>query len=124
MWKDAMIEKRSSLYKNNTCKLLELPKGKKVIGCQWVFVKKKRSSYGDTVPYKAKLVAKGYTQQEGIGCNEVFSPVVKHSSIKILLALVAQYELKHDQLDVKTAYFHGNLDEEFDMSQPTGFKAA
>jgi len=65
------------------------------------------------------LVGKGYAQQEGIDYNEVFSPVIKHLSIRILLALVAQYELKLDQLDVKTAFIHSDLEEE---TQPTGFK--
>jgi len=68
------------------------------------------------------LVAKGYAQREGINYNKVFSHVVKYSSIRILLALVAQYELKLDQLDVKTAFHHGDLEEEIYMSQPMGFK--
>ena len=70
------------------------------------------------------MVAKGYAQREGIDYNEVFSPVVKHSSIRILLALVAQYELDLHQLGVKTAFLYGDLDEEIYMSQPTGFKTA
>ena len=70
------------------------------------------------------MVAKGYAQREGIDYNEVFSPIVKHSSIHILLALVAQYELDLGQLDVKTAFLHGDLDEEIYMSQPTGFMTA
>ena len=74
------------------------------------------------VRYKARLVAKGYAQREGIDYNEVFSPVVKHSSIRILLALVAQYELDLDQLNVKTAFLYDDLDEEIYMSQLTGFK--
>ena len=74
--------------------------------------------------FKARLVAKGYAQEEGIDYNEVFSPVVKHSSIRILLALVAQYGLELDQLDVKTAFLHGDLDEEIYMTQPLGFRAA
>ena len=73
---------------------------------------------------QGRLVAKGYAQREGIDYNEVFSPVVKHSSIHILLALVAQYELDLDQLDAKTAFLHGDLYEEIYMSQPTGFKTA
>jgi len=73
-------------------------------------------SDGDVVRYKARLIAKGYTQWEGIDYNEVFSPVVKHLSIQILLALVAQYELELDQLDVKTAFFHGDLEEKICMS--------
>ena len=68
------------------------------------------------------MVAKGLTQREGIDYNEVFSPVVKHSSIRILLALVAQLNLELAQLDVKTAFLHGDLKEEIYMTQPEGHK--
>ena len=70
------------------------------------------------------MVAKGYTQKEGIDYNEVFSPVVKHSSIRILLAMVTQFDLELVQLDVKTAFLHGDLEEEIYMTQPDGFKVA
>jgi len=122
MWKDVMVEEISSLYKNDTWELIELPKRKKTIGCKWVYAKKQGSLKGDTVRYKARLVAKGYALREGIDYYEVFLPVVKHSSIQILLALVAQYELELGQLDVKTAFLHGDLEEEIYMSQPMGFK--
>jgi len=68
-----------------------LRKGKKAIDFKWVYTKKHRSLKEDIVRYKTRLVAKGYTQREGIDYNEVFSPFVKHSSIRILLALVAQF---------------------------------
>ena len=84
-----MEEEMKSLYKNDTWELTRLHKGKKAIGYKWVYVKKQGSLKGDMVRYKARLVAKGYAQREGIDYNEVFSPVVKHSSIRILLALVA-----------------------------------
>ena len=97
MWKDAMIEEMSSLHKNDTWKLSELPKEKKVISCKWVFAKKQGSADDDIVRYKARsVIAKGYSQEEGIDYKEVLSPFVKHSSIQILLALVAQYELELD----------------------------
>ena len=67
-------------------------------------------------------MAKCYAQKEGIDYNEIFSPVVKHSSIRILLALVSQFNLKLAQLDVKTAFLHGNLEEEIYMAQPVGFR--
>ena len=81
MWKNAMMEEMSSLYKNDTWELSQLPKEKKLIGCKWVLAKTQGSLKGDTVRYKAKLVAKGYAQWEDIEYNEIFSPVVKYSSI-------------------------------------------
>ena len=81
MWKDAIVEEISSLYKNDTQELTELPKKKKVIDCKWVYAKKLESLKEDTVRYKARLVAKGYVQREGIDYNKVFSLVVMHSSI-------------------------------------------
>ena len=76
------------------------------------------------VRYKARLLAKGYAQKEGIDYNEVFSPIVKHSSIRILLALVAQFNMELVQMDVKTAFLHGDLEEEIYITQPDGFKIA
>ena len=70
------------------------------------------------------MVAKGFAQREGIDYNEVFTPVVKHSSIQILLALVVQLNLELAQLDVKTAFLHGDLKEEIYMTQPKGYKVA
>ena len=66
--------------------------------------------------YKAILRAKGYVQRKGIDYDEAFSPVVKHSSVRILLALAAQYDYELDQLDVKTAFLHGDLEEEIYMT--------
>ena len=96
--------------------MLELPREKKVISCKWVFTKKHGSPDSDIVCYQGRLVAKSYAQREDIDYNEVFSPNVKHSSIQILLILVAQYELKLDQLDMRTAFLHGDLEEEIYMS--------
>jgi len=74
--------------------------------------------------HKVRLVAKGYAQREVIDYNEVFSPVVKNSSIHILLTLAARYDYELDQLDVKTAFLHGDLEVEIYMTQPLGFRAA
>ena len=93
MRKDIIMKDMNSLHTNDTWELSELSKGKKAIGCKWVFAKKHGSSDGNTIHYKTRLVVKGYAQREGIGYNEVFSPVVKHSSIRILLALVASCNL-------------------------------
>jgi len=108
--------------KNKTWEVVELPKGRKVIGCKWVYAKKDGIDDVSPVRFKARLVAKGYAQKERIDYNEIFSPVVKHSSIRILLALVAQFDLELVQLDVKTAFLHGNLSEEIYIRQPEGYE--
>ena len=73
---------------------------------QWVFRKK------DNEQYKARLVAKRYAQKEGIDYNEIFSLIVKHTSIRMLLAIVVQFDLELEQMNVKTIFLHGELDEE------------
>jgi len=116
-----MVEEIESLHVNNTWEHVELPKEKKAIGCKWVFAKKDGTSDG-IVHYKARRVAKVYAQRECIDYNEVFSLIVKHSSIHILLALAAQYDYELDQLDVTTAFLHDDLEEEIYMTQPWGSK--
>ncbi|KAG8490261.1 hypothetical protein CXB51_016079 [Gossypium anomalum] len=102
-WMFAMQEEMESLYKNKTWDLVKLPKGKKTIRCKWVF-KKKEGTLGVEEPrYKARLVAKGCSQVLGVDFTDVFSPVVKHSSIRALLGIVAIHDLELEQLDVKTS---------------------
>ena len=92
------------------------------IGRKWVFAKKEGFASKEEIRYKARLMAKGYAQKEGINYNEVFSPLVKHSSIRILLALVVQLNLELAQLDVKTAFLNDDLKEEIYMTQLEGYK--
>ena len=120
-WLAAMNEEIESLQKNQTWELVQLPKGKRIVGCKWVFKRKEGIPGIEPPRFKARLVAKGYTQKEGIDFHEVFSPVVKHSSIRILLAIVSTFDLELEQLDVKTAFLHGELEEQIYMSQPEGF---
>lgn len=110
-----------SLVKNNTCELVELPKNQRVVGCKWIFKKKEGIPSVEKARYKARLVAKGFTQIEGIDYNEIFSLVVKHCSIRILMAIVNQFDLELEQMDVKTAFLHGDLEETIYMQQPEGF---
>lgn len=122
-WKESMKEEMDSLEKNRTWKLVSLPKGKRAIGCKWVFTKKEGSKGAEDVRWKSRLVAFGFAQKEGVDYNEVFSPVVKYTSIRSLLAIVTLHNLELEQLDVKTAFLHGDLEEVIYMRQPKGFEA-
>jgi len=91
------------------------------IGSKWVFTKKSVPSEQGAVRFKARLVAKGYSQREGVDYTEIFSLVVCHTSIRLLLSLVAEYGMELEQMDIKTAFLHGSLDEKIYMKQPDGF---
>nr|CAD40121.3 OSJNBa0061C06.5 [Oryza sativa Japonica Group] len=120
-WITAMHDEMESLEKNHTWELVKLPKEKKPIRCKWIFKRKECISPSDEAMYKARLVAKGYSQIPGIDFNDVFSPVVKHSSIRTLLSIVAMHDYELEQMDVKTAFLHGELEEDIYMEQPEGF---
>ena len=120
-WMKAMQEEMESLQKNNTYELVKLPKGRKALRNKWVY-KLKKDGRGDLVKYKARLVVKGFGQKKGIDFDEIFSPVVKLSSIRIILGLATNQDLEIEQLDVKTAFLHGDLEEEIYMQQPEGFE--
>jgi hypothetical protein len=120
-WKQAMDEEMQSLLGNNTYELTPLPYGRKAIPCKWVFALKTDAS-GNVVRFKARLVAKGFAQREGIDYTEVFAPVSKHTSLRTLLALSAAHDLEMRQIDVKTAYLNGILEEDIYMMQPPGYE--
>lgn len=119
-WKLAMQEEMQAHATNKTWTLTELPPGKKPIKAKWVF-KTKCDENGNISRYKARLVAKGYSQQFGIDYNETYSPVVRYTSIRYLIALAAKADLKIYQMDVTTAFLQGELNEEIYMEQPEEF---
>ena len=111
-----------SLHKNQTWKLVDRPHNKKVIGCRWIFKKKPGIPRVEPPRYKARVVAKGFSHIEGVDYHEVFFPIVKHTSIILLLAIVAMLYLELERMDVKTAFLHGHLDEVIYMEHPPGFE--
>jgi hypothetical protein len=120
-WVVAMQEEMQSLEKNGTCDIVRLPVGKKAVRCKWIFKRKEGSSPSEASRFKARLVTKGFSQIPGIDYNYVFSPVIKHSSICALLGIVAMHDLELEQLDIKIAFLHGDLEEEIYMNQSEGF---
>jgi len=119
-WQEAMEDELKSMSTNKVWDLEKIPEGAKTVGCKWVY-KVKRDSKGNIERYKARLVAKGFTQREGIDYNETFSPVSSKDSFRIIMALVAHFDLELHQMDVKTAFLNGDLEERVYMAQPKGF---
>ena len=118
-WKSAMDEEYESLVKNKTWALVDLPPGKQLISARWVY---KLKQDGGKPKYKARFVARGFSQRRGIDYNETYSPVARADSIRALLNLAAQFDWKIMQIDIKTAFLNGELEEEQYMVQPRGYE--
>lgn len=121
-WRRAMQEEMESFSENDAWDLVDLPANKSAVSNKWVF-KVKKDSEG-RVTYRARLVAKGFSQKQGIDYKETFSPVVRYSTLRLLIALAVKLDLKILHLDVKTAFLNGFLEEEVYMVQPEGFCVA
>jgi hypothetical protein len=121
VWRKAMDQEIESIENNDTWELTTLPKGANSIGVKWIF-KTKMNEKGEIEKYKARLVAKGYSQKHGIDYNEVFAPVARWDTIRIILALAAKENWKIFQLDVKSAFLHGELVEDIYVDQPPGYQ--
>ena len=119
-WVEAMNEEYNSIMKNQTWELTELPEDKTPIGCKWLF-KYKLKLDGSIERFKARPVAKGYTQNKGIVFEDTFAPVEKLNTIGILVALATAHKWKIHQLDVKSAFLNGDLKEEVYLVQSEGF---
>ncbi|CAA7028145.1 unnamed protein product [Microthlaspi erraticum] len=111
----------TSLIKNHTWDLIEKPEDARVVGSKWIFTVKSGIPGVEAKRHKARLVAQGFSQTEGVDYNEIFSPVVKHVSIRLMLSAVVNRDYELEQMDVKTAFLHGDLEERILMKQPEGF---
>ena len=122
LWRSAMMEEKKSLDDNHTWNMIDRPTNRRILGGKWVF-KHKRGVTGEIVRYKARWVVRGFEQQEGVDYNETFASVVKPMSYKVIFALAAALGLLIEQMDVKTAFLYGDIDEEIYVEQPTGLEA-
>ena len=123
-WNKAMNEEIGAIKKNDTWELTDLPEGQKAIGVKWVYktkTKTKTNQDGEVEKYKARLVAKGYKQRYGIDYDEVFAPVARVDTIRLLTTIAAQNQWKIFQMDVKSAFLNGYLEEEVYIEQPPGY---
>ncbi|WKA11964.1 hypothetical protein VitviT2T_029410 [Vitis vinifera] len=115
-----MQEEIKALIQNRTWDLVPRPPTANIVGSKWVF-KTKLKEDGTIYGYKARLVAQGFSQIPGLDFGETFSPVIKHTTIRLILSLAVTLGWTMRQLDVKNAFLHGFLKEEVFMEQPLGF---
>ncbi|GJR92322.1 zinc finger, CCHC-type containing protein, partial [Tanacetum coccineum] len=119
-WKEAIDDEIGSIMENNTWVLSDLPPGCKPLGCKWIF-KRKMKVDGTIDKFKARLVIQGFRQKEGIDYFDTYAPVARITTIRLLLALVVTHNLVIHQMNVKTTFLNGDLDEKVYMKQPKGF---
>ncbi|GJZ43793.1 putative ribonuclease H-like domain-containing protein [Tanacetum coccineum] len=119
-WVDAMQEEMQQFKFQNVWVLVDLPEGKYAIGTKWI-LKNKRDARGIVVRNKARLVAQGHRQEEGIDYDEVFAPVARIEAIRLFLAFASYMGFMVYQMDVKSAFLYGRIDEEVYVTQPKGF---
>lgn len=120
-WRDAMNKEIAAIRKNQTWELVQAPSEAKIIGVKSVY-KTKLDENGEVSKCKAHLVAKGYAQEKGVDYDEVFAPVARWDTIRMVIALAARNGWKLYQLDVKSAFLHGELHENVYVSQPQGYE--
>lgn len=117
IWRKEMDDEIEAIKRKNTWQLCDLLKGHKTIGVKWVYKIKLKENV-EVDKYKARLVAKGYKQEYGVNYIKIFAPVARHDTIRLVIATAAQNSWPIFQLDVKSAFFHGDLEEQVFIDQP------
>ncbi|MCO5600433.1 hypothetical protein L7F22_054546 [Adiantum nelumboides] len=121
LWKAAMDQEMAALHANKTWTLASLPPGRQPISCKWI-LRYKLKSDGSIDRYKAHLVARGFSQKPSLDYSETFSSTLSMTSFRVIVALAAHYQFHLHQLDIKSAFLHGDLDEELYLQQPPHYK--
>jgi hypothetical protein len=120
VWQDAMTEEYQSIMKNDVWDIVLRPEGKSVVNSKWIY-KIKHATDRSVEKYKARFVARGFSLVEGIDYEETFAPVAQYTSIHTIISLAVSMGWKLHQMDVKTAFLNGEIEEEVDIEQPDGF---
>jgi hypothetical protein len=120
VWKDAMIEEYESILKDNVWEVVRRPQGKSVVTSKWIY-KIKHAIDGSVEKFKARFVARGFSQKERIDYDEIFAPVARYTSIRIIISLASVFNWKLHQIDVKAVFLNGEVEQEVYIDQPEGF---
>jgi hypothetical protein len=118
---NAMTKEYQSIIKNDVWEVVPKPKNEDVVSSKWIY-KIKHATDGSIEKYKARIVARGFSQKEGIDYEETFVPIARYTSIRTIIALAAKMEWKLHQMDVKTTFLNGVIEEEVYIEQPQGFE--
>ena len=117
VWKDAMTEEFQSIMKNDVWEVVPRPEGKSIVSSKWIF-KIKHGGDGNVEKHKAKFVARGFSQKEGVDYDETFAHVAQYTSIRTIIVIASAMGWKLHQMDVKTAFLNGIIEEEVYIEQP------
>jgi hypothetical protein len=119
-WKDAMLDEYKSIMKNSVWDIVPRPKGKSIVSSKWLY-KIKHAADESVEKYKARFVARGFSQKEGIDYDEIFAPIARYTPIHTVISLASILGWKLHQMDVKTAFLNGEVEQEVYVEQPDGF---
>ena len=123
VWREAMVEEYDSIMWNDLWEIVPRPEGKSVMTSWWIY-KVKFVANGSIEKHKARFVARDFSQVEGVDYDETFAPVARYTSIRTIMAIAAEMVWKIHQMDVKTAFLNGILEEEVYIEQPQGFEVS
>jgi hypothetical protein len=123
VWREAMVEEYDSIVRNDVCDVVPRPVGKSVVTSKWLY-KTKIAADGSVEKHKARFVARGFSQIEGVDYDEAFAPIARYTSIRTIIAIATKLDWRIHQMDVKTAFLNGFIEEEVYIEQPQGFEVS